>query len=79
MNATVFETKKARIAKMILNADDEYAVDQIMEYAEQVLQSSPPCRFSAEELRAEVSEALEDIKAGRVISHEDLVKEIEGW
>jgi len=32
-----------------------------------------------EELQAEVTESLEDIKNGQTISHEDLLKEIETW
>lgn len=80
MNTTLFEAKKAQVVKMILNTDNEYAVDRIMEYAEGILRSStPPCWFAENELRTEVSEDLEDVKEGRIISHDDLLKEIEKW
>lgn len=39
------------------------------------VERTPPCQYSTvEELRAAVLEGLEDIKAGRTISHEDLEK-----
>ncbi len=36
-------------------------------------------RMTVEELRAEVNQSIEDAKAGRVISHEELKRQMAQW
>jgi hypothetical protein len=39
----------------------------------------PPCQFTVEELKAEIIESLEDVRNGRVTTHEELEKEMIVW
>jgi len=38
-----------------------------------------PCQYTLEELNQQLDQAEDDIKNGRVTSHEQLLKEIETW
>jgi predicted transcriptional regulator len=46
----------------------------------QSVERTPPCQYATvEEFRAAVSEGMEDIRAGRTVSHEEIKKRIATW
>ncbi len=63
--------------------EDMEVLEKIKKYAKRVMpkkETPRPCVVhSKEEMIAKVRESMEDIKHGRIISSEDLDKEIETW
>jgi len=43
------------------------------------LKGKRPCQFTVEELKEEIRQSLEDVKAGRVYTWEEIKSEMDTW
>lgn len=72
---------KAELKQDIDNEQDNTILEKVRAYYRKLKKANtkPPCQFTLEELNKELDQAEDDIKNGRVTSHEQLLKEIETW
>jgi hypothetical protein len=68
---TVLE-RKTELIKAILNDMDENTFEKLecVYYNRPVQTEITPCQYSPEELNERARQAIEDVKAGRVVPHE---------
>lgn len=59
--------------KEILSSETNFASDEIVAY------TTKGEALTIEEYKSEIQKGLDDIAAGRVISHADLLNEIKNW
>lgn len=72
---------KAELKQDIDNEQDNTILEKVRAYYRKLKKANKkmPCQFTLEELNKELDQAEDDIKNGRVTSHEQLLKEIETW
>ena len=82
------QTTKIELIKQLLNVNKESVLDKIKEILssedssneeEIVAYTANGKPLTPNQYRAEIQKGLDDIKAGRVTSDQDLAKEIESW
>jgi predicted transcriptional regulator len=83
MTAIQLNEKKLEIIGMLMNTDNEKTVMQLWNIAHEaeqtLLEHIPGIAHTNEELIAAVNEGLEDIRAGRVYSTEEIFKPYAQW
>ncbi|MDR2915744.1 MAG: hypothetical protein LBV74_13070 [Tannerella sp.] len=78
MDSTTLYAEKARLVQSILNdVDDEKVLEKIKRIISKAVKY--PARMTVDELKAEVQEATEEIRQGKVTKHDDFVKEMKSW
>lgn len=72
---------KAQILKEIDNEQNTAILKKLQAYYRKLkgAEKPMPCVMTVEELREEVSQAVDDINNGRVTTHDKLLEEIETW
>ena len=72
---------KAQIKQDIDNEQDSTILEKMRAYYCKLKKAKKtmPCQYTLEELNQQLDQAEDDIKNGRVTSHEQLLKEIETW
>ncbi len=82
------QATKLELVKKILEVNRESVLKKIKEILASETNSNPSEivayttqgePLTIEEYKAEIQKGLDDIEAGRFISHKDLLKEIENW
>ncbi|NDV96102.1 hypothetical protein D0T84_14445 [Dysgonomonas sp. 521] len=63
------ESKKASLARKILNMDDETLLDELAGIIESFNPVVFPCQYSIENLKTGIPKFLNDIKTGKTVSH----------
>jgi O6-methylguanine-DNA--protein-cysteine methyltransferase len=81
MSTTELEVMRAKLARAILNEENEKLLAKIIAFVRKEKKATLPfpCQMTVEELKMEVAEALEDVRTGRTTSHDDLKKEMQSW
>ncbi|MDR3247007.1 MAG: hypothetical protein LBT50_11340 [Prevotellaceae bacterium] len=81
MNTLELEAQMAELARDILSETEEVVVQMLVIFFREMKKSvlPPPCRFTVEELKAEIAEAMDDVRCGRLTSQEELDKEMMLW
>jgi hypothetical protein len=69
MTTLKLESKKASLARKILNMNDETLLDELAGIIESFNPLAFPCQYSIKELKAGIPKFLNDIKTGKTISH----------
>lgn len=71
---------KEKLIERIREEDDEHVLSMIYDWLRQESEvKEPDVIYLTEADRKGIEEALEDIKAGRVHSHEEVMQEMEEW
>ena len=72
---------KALILQEIGDEQDSAILQKLQKYYRKLKGENKdlPCQYTLEELKARLDRAEDDVNNGRVISHEDLLSEIETW
>ncbi len=76
------QTHKLNLIGALLDVNDAKVLSRVETFLNAEISAAREKKvvpMTMEEYRAEVELALEDIRAGRVISQEDLEKEMETW
>jgi len=71
MASLELQAKKAELAREILNLDNEEIVDKLSKVLGN-LTTKYPCMHTPEEIKSGARQAIEDHKAGKGISHEEM-------
>jgi hypothetical protein len=81
MSAVELDTKKAVFVRDVLNEPNEHIISMLITYFQAVKKNgaTPPCCFTPEELKSEIAESLQDVRDGRLTTHEQLEKEMMLW
>jgi hypothetical protein len=81
MDTLELEVQKVGSAREILGETEEDVVQKPVIVFREMKRNTimPPCRFTAEELKAEISEAMDDVRCGRLVSQEELDREMMLW
>ncbi|MDR0845323.1 MAG: hypothetical protein LBN71_08880 [Tannerella sp.] len=81
MSTIELEVIRAEVARLALSEESEKVLKKVLSFFRKANQStlSPPCRFTIEELKVEVTKSLEDIKNGQCVTTEDLLKKHPEW
>jgi hypothetical protein len=81
MNTAVLDTQKVAFVRDILNESDANIIMMLMNGYQKIKNDMaiPPCQFSTEILKQEITESLKDAKNGRLITQEELEKEMMLW
>jgi hypothetical protein len=74
MTTIELETKKTEVYREILDIEDDKILSDVIAYIRRAKTSvtQPPCRYTVKELRNRVAESVEDVKAGRVYTMEEV-------
>jgi hypothetical protein len=80
-NTLKLEAQKAELAREILGETKEDIVHKLAVFFHEMKKTdlTSPCWFTVEELKAEVAEAMDDVRCGRLTSQEELDKEVMLW
>ena len=73
MTTLELQAKKAELAKEILNLDSEDIINELSRIFKK-LTLKYPCMHTPDEIKAGAKQAVEDYKAGKGVSHEDMKK-----
>ncbi len=73
MNATIQIDLNDRQGRQFL----QYA--RTLPFARVIEDETPPCQYSVEELRERIDQGLEDIRAGRFHTNEEVFKPYRQW
>ncbi len=84
MNAVELNAAKFDIIQNLMEIDDEKVLAKISSLvrktqSKEEAERTAPCRYSVEEVHRRVSEADDDIAAGKFVSHEEMGKRIASW
>jgi hypothetical protein len=81
MSILELEAKKAELAREILSETKEEVVQKWVVFFHDMKRNTltPPCRFTVEEMKEEIAEAMDDVRCGRITSQEELDKEMMLW
>lgn len=74
--------KKNFVEEYLDEIDDMEVLEKIRKYAKRVWPKKTldlPCVKTKEQILADIEEALDDVKHGRLTSSEDLEKEMKTW
>jgi hypothetical protein len=81
VNTLKLEAQKAKLARELLSETEAEVVQKLVVFFHELRKNTPtpPCRFTVEELKAEIAEAMDDVRFGRLTSQEELDKEMMSW
>ncbi|MDR0843734.1 MAG: hypothetical protein LBN71_00795 [Tannerella sp.] len=74
MTAMELDIKRMEVFREILDVEDENFLTGLIVYIRKAKKTAiqPPCQYTIEELRGRIAESVEDVKAGRVYSMEEV-------
>ena len=72
-----FEEQKAELAIKVLSLKDENMVHTLSQIFDEV--TMPVKRISVAQYNKEIDEALERVRKGDFVSHEDVMREMREW
>jgi hypothetical protein len=80
-NTLKLEVQKAILVREILGETEAEIVQKPVIFFRELRKNTPtpPCRFTVEELKVEIAEAMDDVRYGRLTSQEELDKEMMSW
>lgn len=73
------EARKADfIRDVLMNVEDVELLDKLSKYLQRNLKraSNAPCRYTTEEIERILDAGMEDIKAGNVVTHDEMVRDV---
>jgi hypothetical protein len=81
MSTLELEIRKSELARKILNESNEDVVNMLMVFFREIETHTAklPCQFTVEQLKSEIAEAMDDVRNGRMTTHEELGKEMLLW
>jgi hypothetical protein len=76
METLALDSQKIRFVKTFLNERDESILKKVMAYFEQEKTAVKTllCQFTVEEMRKRIAKAETEIKQGRIIPHEAILR-----
>lgn len=81
-NYMELDAMKAALAREILNTDSSEILNKVRKVFERSKKSEetlPPCRYTVEELKERVHKGVQDARAGKGVTTEELLKQSEAW
>lgn len=72
MTSIEMNAKKAELIKYIINIDNEEILNRLDAILIGLTEKKRPCSYTADEIKAGVSEAIAEYEAGKGISHEEI-------
>ena len=81
-NYMELDAMKAALAREILNTDSSEILNKVRKVFERSKKSEetlPPCRYTIEELKERVHKGVQDARAGKGVTTEELIKQSEAW
>lgn len=72
MTTLELESKRAALARAILNLDNEALLNELSGIINSFTPLTFPCQYTTEELKAGIPKFLEDVKIGNTIPHEKI-------
>lgn len=81
-NYMELDAMKIALAREILNTDNSEILKKVrkaFERARKCEDTLPPCRYTIEELKERVHKGVQDARAGKGVTTEELIKQSEAW
>lgn len=81
-NSMELDAMKAALAREILNTDSSEILKKVRKVFERARKSEeilPPCQYTIEELKERVHQGVQDARAGKGVTTEELIKLSQAW
>lgn len=79
MSTMELEARKAGfIREVLLNVDDVELLEKLSKYLQRNLKrtSKTPCHYTLDEMNQLLDDGMKDIKAGNVVTHDEMVRDV---